>query len=465
MKYEKPITTTQERPEEAWLQQNQGIFRILVGMAAIATLVTHFGANFQAPAISIMGIAVLLYVLLTHFAVRAINSDVRSRFAHLLSYLDAALIGAFVAYIGFSPLPSSLFLIMALYHAIVTGGSLRVLEHGLALAAGAIALSSSHPTEFKLEMELETGIASLLALTVYLCVYGSYTFYNGKSLHAKLKATEQQLLQLKLRAYKLSKYLSPALRKEILSGKEVRLETKRKKLTIFFSDIKGFSELAEEMETEALTALLNHYLTEMSSIALKFGATIDKFMGDGMMVFFGDPTSRGAKTDCVACVSMAIAMKKHMKELQLRWLNQGIQKPLEIRMGINTGYCAVGNFGTENRLDYTVLGTEINMASRLESAAEPGEILISHETYSLVKDVILCQDRGEMTFKGYQNPERVYSAIDMRKNLGKNLTYFEHAADGFSVYMDLDKINNYEKDRILQSLKSAAERLEKARII
>ena len=141
-----------------------------------------------------------------------------------------------------------------------------------------------------------------------------------------------------MRSYKLSKYLSPALRKEILSGKEVKLETQRKKLTIFFSDIRGFSELVEEMEAETLTALLNNYLTDMSDIALKFGGTIDKFMGDGMMVFFGDPSSRGAKDDCLACVSMAIAMKKHMKELQLRWASQGIQKPMEIRMGINTGF-------------------------------------------------------------------------------------------------------------------------------
>ena len=198
----------------------------------------------------------------------------------------------------------------------------------------------------------------------------------------------------------------------------------------------------------------------MSEIALRYGGTIDKFIGDAIMVFFGDPDSRGTKADCVAAVSMAITMKRRMRELQLRWQNQGIQKPLEIRMGINTGFCTVGNFGTENRLDYTLLGTEVNRASRLEAAAEPGEILVSHETYSLVKDVVMCRDKGEINIKGYQKPVRVYAAADMRKNLGNNQTYFEHMTEGFSIYLDLDKIRHYDKEKILVSLKNASSQLK-----
>ena len=284
-----------------------------------------------------------------------------------------------------------------------------------------------------------------------------------RSQEAKVKQFEKQQIQLKLRNYRLSKYLSPTLLEAIQSGKDVKLETHRRKLTIFFSDIKGFSELAEEMEGEPLTNLLNTYLTEMSQIALKHGATIDKFIGDAVMVFFGDPNTKGEKADCLAAVSMAIAMKKHMKELQQRWATQGILKPLEIRMGINTGYCAVGNFGTEDRLDYTLLGTEVNLASRLESAAQPGEILISHSTYALIKDVVLCEDRGEIKVKGFQHPVKAYSAIDLRKNLGDSHRYFEHIADGFYFYMDTDRIRNYDQDKILHSLLEAAQHLQHRR--
>ena len=120
----------------------------------------------------------------------------------------------------------------------------------------------------------------------------------------------------------------------------------------------------------------------------------------------------------------------------------------------------MGNFGTENRLDYTLLGTEVNLASRLESAAEPGEILISHETYSLVKDQIMCRDKGDIQVKGYQQPVRIYSVVDFRKNMGSDQSYFEHMTDGFSFYMDMDRICHYDRDRIMKSLIEAAAQLK-----
>ena len=105
------------------------------------------------------------------------------------------------------------------------------------------------------------------------------------------------------------------------------------------------------------------------------------------MIFFGDPTSRGLREDAFACVSMAIDMRKHMKIMRQKWRSQGIKTPLEIRMGISTGYATVGNFGAENRMDYTIIGKEVNLSSRLESLAQPGVILISHETFSLIAGV------------------------------------------------------------------------------
>ena len=452
------MTDTNSKPSSTG-NKHQGIFRVLLGLSAVCHFLMLPGL-FSGTAASLIAIAILLYILLTHVITNAASEERQATLNHLLGYVDATLVGVFISFSNFALLPGALFALLTLHNCATTGGAVRMLEGFLSLLIGAALLLIVQPVSFSPEISLVTAITSLLTLGLYLVIYGSYNYAETSHLKRHTKAIEQQLLQNKLRSYKLSKYLSPALRKEILSGKEVKLETQRKKLTVFFSDIRGFSELAEEMEPEALTALLNNYLTEMSDIALKFGGTIDKFMGDGMMVFFGDPGTRGAKDDCLACVSMAIAMKKHMRELQLRWANQGIQKPMEIRMGINTGFCTVGNFGTENRLDYTLLGTEVNLASRLESSAHPGEIMISHATYALVKDTVMCQDKGEITVKGYQQPVKVYTAVDTRRNLGKDQAYFEHAADGFSMYMDTDKINNYEKDRILKSLQSAIERLQ-----
>jgi len=175
--------------------------------------------------------------------------------------------------------------------------------------------------------------------------------------------------------------------------------------------------LAEELNPEQLTALLNTYLTEMSEIAFRFGGTVDKVIGDSIMVFFGDPESRGVRSDAVSCVSMALAMQQAMKELQSRWQAEGIANPPALRMGINSGVCKVGNFGTENRLDYTLLGRTVNLASRLESAAASNEILISKDTYVLIADAVDCIDKGQISVKGFAASVNVFSVTDLHKNI------------------------------------------------
>src|SRR6516225_6247423 len=172
----------------------------------------------------------------------------------------------------------------------------------------------------------------------------------------ELKQRENQLAE-KSRAMEqlsnqLAKYLSPQVYESIFTGKqEVKIASRRKELTVFFSDIAGFTETTDRLESEDLTRLLNHYLTEMSQIALSYGATIDKYVGDAIVIFFGDPETRGVNEDALACVEMAIAMRKRMRELQELWRASGIEKPLQCRIGINTGYCTVGNFGSEDRMD------------------------------------------------------------------------------------------------------------------
>lgn len=121
---------------------------------------------------------------------------------------------------------------------------------------------------------------------------------------------------------KLSKYLSPQLYRSIFIGEQnVEIASKRKKLTIFFSDIAAFTETTDNLELEELTEVLNHYLTEMSAIALEYGATIDKYIGDAILLFFGDPETRGVQEDAKACVMMAIAMQRRMRQLEQEWRN------------------------------------------------------------------------------------------------------------------------------------------------
>jgi adenylate cyclase len=156
---------------------------------------------------------------------------------------------------------------------------------------------------------------------------------------------------------------------------------------------------------------------------------------------------------------MAIDMRRHMQILRKKWIEQGIKTPLQIRMGINTGYCTVGNFGTESRMDYTIIGQEVNLASRLESNAEAGEILISFETYNLVKDKIMCRLKGEVEMKGFSQPVATYQVIDFRRDLGSNPSFIEHDSEGFSLYLDTQKVKSYDKDRIADALESAAKKI------
>ncbi len=259
-------------------------------------------------------------------------------------------------------------------------------------------------------------------------------------------------------ATKLSKYLSPQVYKSIFSGKKnVKIEAYRKKLTVFFSDIKGFTEITDTLEPEVLSYLLNSYLNEMSKIALKYGGTIDKFVGDAILIFFGDPETKGEKEDAKACALMAIEMRQRMSVLRTLWRDQGISKTLEIRIGINTGYCNVGNFGSEDRLDYTIIGGEVNLASRLESNAEVGQILISHETYALIKDHIFCEKKEEINVKGISHKIQTYELKHTMKDSTKENNLFIEEFEGFSIKVDFNKSK---KQEVLDSLKKTLKNIE-----
>ena len=224
---------------------------------------------------------------------------------------------------------------------------------------------------------------------------------------------EEKSRQLENLATRLAKYLSPQVYQSIFSdtGEQHSAYT-RKNLTIFLSDIVQFTDLSDTLEPERLATVINSYLSEMASIALDCGGTIDKFIGDAVLVFFGDPKSEGETEDALKCVEMALRMRARVAELQKYWQKHGFSRGLHVRMGITTGFCTVGNFGSEQRLDYTVLGSPVNLAARLQAMADPGVILIDENTHSLIEQNVGCEPADQITPKGFVRPIQIYQVDD-----------------------------------------------------
>ncbi len=163
---------------------------------------------------------------------------------------------------------------------------------------------------------------------------------------------------------------------------------------------------------------------------------------------FGDPETKGVREDAKLCVRMAVAMQERMKALKMEWRKMGYDKPFQMRVGINTGYCNVGNFGSEARMDYTIIGGEVNLAARLEGQADPGGVLMSSETYALVQDIVNAEEREALSVKGIRRSIRPYAVLslcdDVEPQPGTNHV-ISHKQKGADIYLDLSVLNP--KDR------------------
>ncbi|MFC6980128.1 adenylate/guanylate cyclase domain-containing protein [Microbulbifer taiwanensis] len=352
-------------------------FRTLICFAAAGTLVNavSWSSPWNLDKILPLGMAALLlvYTAVAYQISRKASAESAANVRRWLSFSDAILIGVSLALANFSLLPSLLFVTMVQFNALTEGGGRRWFEHNTGLLLGVGGGYLIHEPAMVVNADLTISAASLIGVFTYFC---AWAFYTHKQI-AHLKDTNRALTSdqhvSKMRTYKLSKYLPQRLWRAVTTGRESELVTERKLLTVFFSDIKDFSQLTEELEAETFTQLLNSYLSEMARIAGQYGGTIDKFIGDAVMVVFGDDDSKGPKSDALRCVAMALAMRKRVREMKQEWYNKGIARPLQVRMGINTGYCTVGIFGTANYQSYTVMGTHVNLAARLEGAAQPGK--------------------------------------------------------------------------------------------
>jgi adenylate cyclase len=282
-----------------------------------------------------------------------------------------------------------------------------------------------------------------------------------EGMNRRLESTNDVLANV---ARNISRYLAPQVYSSIFSGKrEVAIQTERKKLTVFFSDIEDFTGTTERLQPEEITSLLNEYLTEMSSIAAKYGGTLNKFIGDAIVIFFGDPETKGAAEDARACLAMAVHMQGRMAELNAQWHRRGIEHPFRVRMGINTGYCNVGNFGSEDRMDYTIIGAEANLAQRLQSIAEPGHIVLSYETYMLVREMVSAHALPSIAVKGIHRQIVPYVIDGLLDETGTKIQKFSEHAAGLDFYLDLGAVDDAAEARIRGLLQDAIAALDRRR--
>jgi len=265
--------------------------------------------------------------------------------------------------------------------------------------------------------------------------------------------------RLQAMADMLGRYLAPQVYRSLFDGTcQAEVRAQRKKLTVFFSDIQDFTASTARWQPEDIKFLLNSYFSEMAQIALEHGGTLDKFIGDGMLVFFGDPDSRGVKQDALQCVRMAMAMQRRMGRLHELWRERGCDKGFRVRMGIHTGYCDVGNFGSDLRMDYTIIGPEVNMAARLQQAAPAGGILLSRDTYALVEDQIVATEQPPVFAKGFADPIPAYLACDPEAQQDDRRV-IHRARDGLRVLIDLERLSEAERAATALELRAMADSL------
>ena len=203
-------------------------------------------------------------------------------------------------------------------------------------------------------------------------------------------------------------YLTRQADRAISSGKTLpEIQHRRRYLAVFFIDIHRFTDRIEELEPEQAAEFLNTYLSRMCGIASEFGGTVDKFIGDSLMITFGDSSSSTPEDDVRACMRMALSMRDEIHRMALHYSDQVPNQPLKVRMGIASGYCTTGNFGAPNRLEYTAIGRTVNLASRLEKLAEPDEILLSSSFSAQLSDEFCIADKGTTQVKGFARPVQI----------------------------------------------------------
>lgn len=209
------------------------------------------------------------------------------------------------------------------------------------------------------------------------------------------------------------KYISPSLVETIMSDLDwANLRAEKKTLTVLFSDIRGFTTFSEQNPAETVIATLNEHLNMMVSVIFKYQGTLDKFVGDCVMAFWGAPMTQPNHAELAA--RAALEMIEGLEKLNEKWQSEG-RPTLHIGVGINTGEMLFGNIGSEQRMDFTVIGDSVNLGSRLESATKElhASIVISEATYSEIQPLAQVRPLGEIHVKGKEKGIVVYELLAM----------------------------------------------------
>jgi adenylate cyclase len=224
----------------------------------------------------------------------------------------------------------------------------------------------------------------------------------------------EQLTELE-RVNRLKRFLSPQLAELVVSSGDDRLlDSHRRDVAVVFCDLRGFTALAEKSEPEEVMDVLREYHAALGEIIYRFEGTLERFLGDGLMVLFNDPIP--CSDPAARAVKMAVAMRERVSELTQRWRKLG--HDLGFGVGIAQGYATIGKIGFEGRFDYAAIGSVANLASRLCSEAKPGQILISQRVLHAVEDFVEVENLGELSLKGITQTSPVH---DVRKLKHSNL--------------------------------------------
>jgi len=223
-----------------------------------------------------------------------------------------------------------------------------------------------------------------------------------KVLNEHLEEKVKQQLETILKSKRLNRYFSKKLLNQIVSSdKELTISGERRKITVLFSDLHNFTDLADSIESENICRLLNEYLSEMTALIELQDATLVQVIGDGMMVFFGAPDYMESQQQAMKAVKLAVLMQQKTQQLSKKWMSEGLEQDIKARIGIHQDYLTVGNFGGEAFMEFTAVGKGINLASRLEASCTPGSVKISHSIYTLTCDEFSYGPVHDEQFKGF----------------------------------------------------------------
>jgi adenylate cyclase len=220
----------------------------------------------------------------------------------------------------------------------------------------------------------------------------------------------EQLSELE-RVGRLKRFLSPQLAELIVSSEdEGILESHRREITVVFCDLRGFTAFSETGEPEEVMGVLREYHSAMGNLIFRFEGTLERFAGDGLMVFFNDPVP--CADPAARAIRMAVAMRDSVRELSEKWRKRGHH--LDLGVGIAQGYATLGKIGFEGRFDYAAIGTVTNLASRLCDEAQAGQILISQRICGVVEELVAVELVGELALKGLHRPVTAYNVLNLK---------------------------------------------------